>query len=111
MDKKYEVSGQNNDTDGPRSSIKPLTEVDLSGKSALLHQKKCWYRYSRLWPQIIFKHRILLYWLCIRYFPDGAGEKMLSNDEKKVSPSSNVDVGDVKFTENQNGDAKLDIGE
>lgn len=52
-----------------------------------------------------------MYWLCIRYFPDGAGEKMLSNDEKKVSPSSNVDVGDVKFTENQNGDAKLDIGE
>lgn len=37
-------------------------------------------------------------------------EKMLSDNDKKVSPGSNVDVGDVKFTENQNGDAKLDIG-
>lgn len=35
---------------------------------------------------------------------------MLSDNDKKVSPGSNVDVGDVKFTENQNGDAKLDIG-
>lgn len=35
---------------------------------------------------------------------------MLSDNDKKVSPGSNVDVGDVKFVENQNGDAKLDIG-
>lgn len=37
--------------------------------------------------------------------PDGAKEKMLAENESKVA------TADVKFTENQNGDAKLDIGE
>lgn len=40
---------------------------------------------------------------------DGAKEKMLAENENKVA--SGVAVADVKFTENQNGDAKLDIGE
>lgn len=41
---------------------------------------------------------------------DGAHEKMLPEEEKKIA--SNVNMGDVKFTNNdkQNGDAKLDIG-
>lgn len=43
---------------------------------------------------------------------DGADEKMLPNEEKKIAPNSNIDVGNIKFTSNdkQNGDAKLDIG-
>lgn len=40
---------------------------------------------------------------------DGAKEKMLAENENKVGLG--VGVADVKFTENQNGDAKLDIGE
>lgn len=44
--------------------------------------------------------------------PDGATEKMLPDEEQKVSPNSNINAGDVKFVTNekQNGDAKIDIG-
>lgn len=37
---------------------------------------------------------------------------MLPTEEKKISPNSNVDSGEVKFITNdkQNGEAKLDIG-
>lgn len=44
---------------------------------------------------------------------DGADEQMLPKGEKTAAVDSKVDVGDVKFTNNekQNGEAKLDIGE
>ncbi|XP_017769239.1 PREDICTED: maltase A2 isoform X2 [Nicrophorus vespilloides] len=42
---------------------------------------------------------------------DGADERMLPDEDKKLS--SNINIAEVKFTSNdkQNGDAKLDIGE
>lgn len=46
--------------------------------------------------------------MAIHTVSDGAKEKMLAENENKVAPG--VGIADVKFTENQNGDAKLDIG-
>lgn len=44
----------------------------------------------------------------VHFVADSAKEKMLAENENKVGAA--VGVADVKFTENQNGDAKLDIG-
>lgn len=42
--------------------------------------------------------------------PDGADEKMLGSDEKDALALKNVEVRFISGDQNQNGDAKIDIG-
>lgn len=42
--------------------------------------------------------------------PDGADEKMLGSDDKETLALKNIEVKFITGDQNQNGDAKIDIG-
>lgn len=112
---KLEISGKEV-ADPPHATYKPIPAADdAEGKKKQKHTTcPFWMSYIKPVSEIpLTRPKSLTTSKSTTPEVDGADEKMLPNEEKKISPNSNINAGDVKFVlnEKQNGDAKLDIGE
>lgn len=88
-------------------SYKSIPEKDMEGRGALYRFFKNFYSIF-LSDEAVRRPKSLVKLKSDE--KDGADEKMLADDEKKLASKSEIIITEYK-NDKQNGDAKLDIGE